>query len=943
MGDPDFRLLFESAPGLYLVLRPDAPRYTIVAVSDAYARATMTQRERILGRGLFEIFPDNPADPEASGVRNLSASLGRAISTGASDAMAVQKYDVRRPQEQGGGFEARWWSPVNSPVFDGEGTLVYLIHRVEDVTEFVRLTQRGIEQEKTTAELRTRSASMEVEIFQRAQELQQVNEHLRSANAEVSRLYEKTRELDRLKTQLFANVSHELRTPLTLILGPARRLLQQAPGAALRQDLEVIERNARLLLHHVEDLLDIARLEEKKATPAYTELNAAALARRVASHFDVVAQDLDIRWCVELPESLDAQLDPQMLQRVLFNLLSNAFKFSPAASRVRLSLRPCGDALLFEVADSGPGIPIAWRDAVFERFRQLHADANQRRSGTGLGLSIAREFVRLMGGRITIADAPEGGALFSVELPRRVPAGVAVTAAAVEPAMAELADGDARIEALRAASPPPALPAQGQGPLVLVVEDNAAMSALICRCLSSEWRVATAFDGAQGLQQALALRPDLVLTDIMMPGVSGEQLLKELRQRREFDDMPVVVLSARADDELRVKLLCEGAQDYLVKPFAVEELRARVGTLLSRAQALVALRHSKEYWRELFAQASDGILIGNVECSEVVDANAAACALLGRRHEDVVGSNPLDWLVSARRDALAEFSAELHAGGTLTRVWTVRRSDGGFRHLDVTAKLLHDGRCLALLRDATQRHQREQAAQALTDELERRVELRTEQLRRLAAELEAAENRERRQIARDLHDDLGQLLAAARIRLAPLCRDAHDEVREAAVAIAELVEQANRSTRSLAAQLAPAVLYELGLQPALEWLAEEVWLRFGLIVNIADDGAPKPLSQEARSIVYRAVRELLINVAKHAGVNSATVSLLREGRQLTVHVSDAGVGFAAKGRDAGRGSGVGLASVRERLSYIGGSLEVHSVPDDGTRATLHLALDARQD
>ena len=151
---PDFRALFESAPGLYLVLAPDL---TIVAVSEAYLRATMTKREEILGRGLFDVFPDNPDDPAASGTRNLRASLDRVRENRAADAMAVQKYDIRRPESEGGGFEERFWSPVNSPVLDSAGELAYIIHRVEDVTEFVRLKQFDSEQLKLTAELRTRA------------------------------------------------------------------------------------------------------------------------------------------------------------------------------------------------------------------------------------------------------------------------------------------------------------------------------------------------------------------------------------------------------------------------------------------------------------------------------------------------------------------------------------------------------------------------------------------------------------------------------------------------------------------------------------------------------------------------------------------------------------------------------------------------------------------
>ncbi len=173
----DFQTLFESTPGLYLVLSPDL---TIVAVNNAYLCATLTTREAILGRHLFEVFPDNPDDPTATGVANLRASLGRVLQHRAPDTMAVQKYDIRRPESEGGGFEERYWSPVNSPVLGADGKVAYIIHRVEDVTEFVRLKQAGTEQHRITEELRTRAAEMEAEIFRRAQQIQEVNAQLRT-------------------------------------------------------------------------------------------------------------------------------------------------------------------------------------------------------------------------------------------------------------------------------------------------------------------------------------------------------------------------------------------------------------------------------------------------------------------------------------------------------------------------------------------------------------------------------------------------------------------------------------------------------------------------------------------------------------------------------------------------------------------------------------------
>jgi PAS domain-containing protein len=170
---PDFRALFESAPGLYLVLTPDL---RIVAASDAYLVATMTRRDEILGRDLFHVFPDNPDDAHASGVRNLRASLERVLASRQTDTMAVQKYDIRRPAAAGGGFEERYWSPVNSPVFNGRPPeIAYIIHRVEDVTEFVRLKQQRLDQTREHEALQSRAERMEAEIFLRAREVQEAN------------------------------------------------------------------------------------------------------------------------------------------------------------------------------------------------------------------------------------------------------------------------------------------------------------------------------------------------------------------------------------------------------------------------------------------------------------------------------------------------------------------------------------------------------------------------------------------------------------------------------------------------------------------------------------------------------------------------------------------------------------------------------------------------
>ncbi len=602
--EPDFRALFEAVPGLYLVLDPGL---RVVAVSDAYLRATMTERGAILGRDLFEVFPDNPDDPDPAGVRNLSASLTRVLRDGVTDAMSLQRYDIRKPESDGGGFEERIWSPVNSPVLGRDGRVSYVIHRVEDVTGFVRLKRAGDAQHQIAKDLRSQAEAMEREAFERTREVAAASRKLKEANAELAGLYDRSRELDELKTQFFANVSHELRTPLTLILGPTHKLLAQAAADdPHRHDLEVILRNARLLLTQVNDLLDASKLEAGKVELGYTDVDLAKLVRFVSAHFETVAADRGITFSVKAGERVPAELDSGRVQQALLNLLSNAVKFTPDNGTIRVELRyaPGSPRAVVEVADSGPGIAPQHRVDAFERFHQIDGSPGRPFRGTGLGLSIARELVRLHGGNLTVADAPEGGAMLRATLPLTAPPGSRVRSG---PQGAEIRSG---LEGAEVRSGPAAGvrsevagaevrsgPAAEAGsdrsawPVVVVVEDNADMNQFVCEALATTYRVHAALGGRDGLVKARTLRPDLIVCDVMMPGLSGEQLVRAARLDARLERTPILILSARNDDALRVRFLHEGANDYLLKPFSVAELRARADNLI---KVKLAEEHSRE-------------------------------------------------------------------------------------------------------------------------------------------------------------------------------------------------------------------------------------------------------------------------------------------------------------------------------------------------------------
>lgn len=600
---PNFGLLFDATPGLYLVLDL---QLQIVAVNKAYAQATMTRREDILGRHLFDVFPDNPDDPAAEGVRNLRVSLMRVLQTAEPDAMPIQKYDIRRPEDEGGGFESRYWSPLNTPVFGSDGQPAYIIHRVEDVTDFVRLKQQGVEDSRLNDSLRQRALRMETEIFARSREVAEASAQLKSANNELDRLYQRTLELDELKTRFFANVSHELRTPLTLILGPLAGLLKSNNlSEHERHSIAVVQRNARLLHRQVDNLLDLAKLDAGRMELNYVTFDLARLVRVMASHFDTVAADRRIRYSMFAPPTLEIQADEEKCQRVLLNLLSNAFKFVADGGAIYLRVEEeAGDAWI-QVSDDGPGVPESMRQQVFERFRQVDDGTERRRGGTGLGLAIAREFVSLHAGAISVSQATLGGALFSIRLPLLAPAGVPVAEHVGAP-LDPLAPFIEETRLAPTAAAPESSP--NDAPLILVVEDNPDMNAFIAASLAGPYRVARAHDGKAGLEMALDLLPSLILSDVMMPGMSGDRLVENIRRYPQLDDTPIVMLTAKADDDLRSKLLRHGVQDYIYKPFSTEELQARLASLLSERQRVGRrLRSLEERFRTTFEQAAVGI------------------------------------------------------------------------------------------------------------------------------------------------------------------------------------------------------------------------------------------------------------------------------------------------------------------------------------------------
>ena len=531
------------------------------------------------------------------------------------------------------------------PVRDARGDVVFLLAEGRDITEKKRA---------------------EAEVARKTAELQG--------------LLERVRKLDQLKSDLFANVSHELRTPLTLILGPVDEMLEHATclGEEQRRHLEVVRRNAVVLLKHVNDLLDLSKIDARKMALRCERCDLAAMVRLIGEQFHALAPQRSLTYVVETPPTMPAQVDPEKFERVVLNLLSNAFKFTPDGGRIRLSLQPLpGARALVSVQDSGPGIDKAMHSEVFERFRQLQAGTTRNHAGTGLGLAIAKEFVELHSGTIGVIDAPGGGSLFQVELPLQAcgegtvalagphelasPADVAGTLAELAVAVGAQATAAGQLRHADSAVSDGAPLRDEERALVLVVEDNAEMRSFVAHALASEHQVAEVADGEQAEATALRLRPDLVVTDLMLPRLGGDKLIERLRGHPTLRDTPVLVLSAKQDEALRARLLAGLAQDYVTKPFSAHELRARVRNLTTMkrtrdalrrelasqtndlgllARELIgsrrALQESEHRWATMFQHSPVGIVLAE-EGGRIRAANPAFCGMLQYGEDELCG------------------------------------------------------------------------------------------------------------------------------------------------------------------------------------------------------------------------------------------------------------------------------------------------------------------
>jgi signal transduction histidine kinase len=424
------------------------------------------------------------------------------------------------------------------------------------------------------------------------------------ASAELAETLERVQQLDRFKSQFFANVTHELKTPLAMILTPLELLLEgRLGGSAQRGTLEGMYRSGVKLIKLIDDLLDLSKLEESRLRLRIDEHDLVAYIRDLLTQVQSLAQrkGISLRFEANTPTAL-VWCDLERIERVLINLLSNATKFTPAGGNVWVRLEDAGEAVRIEVSDDGPGFPPAMSSRVFERFFQVDMAGTRKYGGTGIGLALAKELVELHGGSISAQSGDGRGATFTVELlkdrdhfpmaaidrrerSRDLPGGQREADRGLAEWTTQLTGrGEFRLLQIDDATEQRVVERDpdegGRARTILVVEDSPDVVRVIHMALRDHFRILAASDGKRGIELAARESPSLVITDLMMPEIDGLELTRQLRSDVRTRHIPIVMLTARADLEDRVAGLETGVNAYLAKPFAARELLSTVRSLL---------------------------------------------------------------------------------------------------------------------------------------------------------------------------------------------------------------------------------------------------------------------------------------------------------------------------------------------------------------------------
>jgi PAS domain S-box-containing protein len=553
-------------------------------------------------------------------------------------------------------------------------------------------------------------------------------------------------ELDRAKTAFFSNVSHEFRTPLTLLLGPLEdTLAEHGLGTEQRERLELAHRNSLRLLKLVNALLDFSRIEANRIRGSYEPTDLAAFTAELVSAFHSAVERARMRLVIDCPAlSEPVYVDREMWEKIVLNLLSNAFKYT-FEGEIKVSLRQSGNAVQLLVKDTGTGIPAHHLPHLFERFYRVEGAKGRTNEGSGIGLALVQELVKLHGGTVEVESKVGHGSTFTVTIPLgkahlladRI--GAKPSQASTEtsreafvqealhwlPRDEDLQD-EIRIETSDLDKAAASQPQSAARPRILLADDNADMREYVGKLLRDHYDVEAVTDGEKALQCARRRRPDLILSDVMMPGLDGFGLLQAVRSDEVLKSVPVILLSARAGEESMVEGLQSGADDYLIKPFSARELQARVKSHLAMVrmrQEGQALEHKLRLDAELLAAivaSSDDAIVSKDLNGFITSWNKSAERIFGYTAQEAVGQHITFIIPPERRHEEEGILERLRRGERIDHFQTVRmRKDGTLVDVSLTISPVRDsaGKVIGaskVARDVTQQKHAEERERHVT-------------------------------------------------------------------------------------------------------------------------------------------------------------------------------------------------------------------------------------
>ncbi len=815
-------------------------------------------------------------------------------------------------------------------------------------------------------------------------------------------------EIDRAKTAFFSNVSHEFRTLLTLMLGPLEDAMADASAdpARQRERLEIAHRNALRLLRLVNSLLDFSRIEAGRVEAVYVATDLAALTADLASSFRSATDKAGLILRVDTPKLRQpAYVDRDMWEKIVLNLVSNAFKFT-FTGEIAVELRERDGAAVLTVRDTGTGIPAAQIGKLFDRFHRVEGARGRTFEGSGIGLALVRELVKLHHGDIAVESEEGRGTAFHVTVPLGAPhkAAGAVRDDAdgtdsatraqsfVEEALRWLPGhaGDDLLDSGTAAGAAAGAPANRRH--VLLADDNADLRDYIGRLLADHgYEVKAVTDGAAALDAARARRPDIIVTDVMMPNLDGFGLLRGVRADAALRDVPVVMLSARAGDDSKVEGLDAGADDYLTKPFSARELLARVAANIAmarlRREAAAAVSASEAEARaqaERVQLALDaGAIIGTwlwiVQSNQVFGDDRFARAF-GLDPARCAAGVPIDEALASiheedRPDVGAEIGAALQRGGPYRCEFRVRQHDGSFRWIEANGRVDFDdtgmpARFPGVLIDISHRRAIEAELRELNQELESRVHMAIAQREQAEEALRQSQKMEAvGQLTGGIAHDFNNLLtgisgslkmletriAQGRLDAVPRYIDAAEGAAKRAAALTQrLLAFSRRQTldpKPTNVNRLISDMEELVRRTTGPNIAVDVVGAAGLWPVMIDrnqlENALLNLCINARDAMPDGGRLTIETANRWLDAEAGKARELPPGQYVSLSVTDTGIGMSKDTvarifepffttKPLGQGTGLGLSMIYGFVRQSNGQIRVYSEVGQGTTMTLYL-------